>query len=48
MVADGSHMCGEHSITHSRGESLLLDPDINVTLHVNYTQIKKKKLRLFK
>ena len=46
MVTDGSYAYREHSITHRVVESLCCIPETNVTLYVNYTQVKKKKENL--
>ena len=44
MVMDGSYTCGKHSITYREVESLHCTPKTNVTLCVNYDQIKKLKI----
>lgn len=40
MVTQGSYACGEQSIMYREVESLCYTPETNVTLCVNYTQIK--------
>lgn len=40
--------CGEHSITYRKAESLCCTPEADVTLCVNYAQIKKLKRKNLK
>lgn len=40
VVTDGSYTC-EHSTMYREAEPLCWTPETNVTLCVNYTQIKK-------
>ena len=42
MGTDGRYSCGEHSMMYRVVESLCRPPETNVTLRVNYTQIKEK------
>ena len=42
MGTDGSYTCGEHSIMYKLVKSLSCTPETNVTLCVNYTQIKRE------
>ena len=44
MVTDGSHPCGEHIMIYREVESLCGTPETNITLSVNYTEVKKKKI----
>ena len=43
MVTDGSRTRDEHSITYKLVKSPCCTPETNVTLYVNYTQIKELK-----
>ena len=43
MVTESSHTCDEHSIPCRLFESLCHTPEINVTLQINYTSIKKRE-----
>ena len=40
--SDGNCICGKPSMKYTDVESLCLTPETNVTLCVNYTQIKKE------
>lgn len=48
METDGSHTCGERSITYELVELLCCPPETKVTLDVSYTQIKKKRKSIVK
>ena len=47
MVTVGSYSCGEHGVIYKLVESSYIMPEVNVTLWVNYIQIKEKKRRRY-
>ena len=44
MVTDGRYTCGEQNTIYREIKPHCCTPETNITLCVNYTQIKKKKM----